>query len=166
MSFYWDTEMQPWYERVTALSPRQRLAVALAAVDRTLAGYDPPLAELVDDATTLLVDRVRSGLRSAVAAGRTVPDIEDPEDVADGIAGAMAGGPAAEVDSLLMALLNLIGPDELSAEGLYLVLDGLYQSTLTNAEVPVWSEAAERGCEPCRAAVAVQQQLIAEVASR
>jgi hypothetical protein len=165
MSFYWDVEMKPWYERVTALSPGQRLAVAAGALDRTLASYDPPFAALVDEHIGRLVDRVRAGVRSAVVAGRTVPDVDDPEALAGDIAGAIENGPVAEVDSLLMVLLNLVGPDELSPEGLYLVLDGLYQSTLTNAEVPVWSEAAERGSESCRAAVVAQQQLIAAVAS-
>jgi hypothetical protein len=165
VSFYWDVEMQPWFERVAALSARQRLAVALGVVERTLAGFDPPFAALVDDGTCRLVDRVLAGLRSAVTAGRTVPDVEDPEAVAVEIVDAVEGVPAPEVDSLLMALLNLVGPDELSARTLYLVLDGLYRTALTNAEVPVWSEAAEVGWGPCRAAVAVQQQLIAAVAS-
>jgi hypothetical protein len=159
---YWDDEMKPWFERVEAMPAPARLRVASGVLDHTVAAYDPPYEQVVDDATRPLVDRILARTREAVAAGRGAAGLGDPQAVADEIGEALEADPTIEADSLLMALLALVGPGDLTADQLVTILSSAYHSTLANVADQPETDEEERSCPPCREAVAVQQRLLRE----
>jgi hypothetical protein len=157
--------MRPWYRHILALPAARRLQVASAVIDRTVEAFDPPSAEAIADHHRRLIDRLRDATRAAADAARAEAGLGDPRAVAGEIAEALEDDPSWEADTLLIALLALVGPGELTAKRLIVALDGAYTSTLANTGMPDVTPEAERACEPGRRAIAFQKELLEQAAS-
>jgi hypothetical protein len=162
---YWDVEMRPWYGRLEALSPPERLRVATAAVDTAVDSLEPSYEQAVAEDDRRVIDALRGAARRATDAGRVGLDPEELEALFEEVDGVLEDTQEEVGRNLLMALLAL--PDEggLPVEGLAAILDGAYQSVVANAGLPVYGVEPERASDRCRRAVAAQQRLIEAAAS-
>jgi hypothetical protein len=153
----WDEQAGSIGPLVERLTPDRRFAVAVAAIDQTVASFEPPLG---DGQGARLV---REGLaRARAAVGHRHTGLPLPDDLEEHMAEAIADDPERGVGQLLMAVGNCYGIPEpgMTAEFLESVLYDCYEAVLARAPVEGDDPDEERADPRCTAAVARLTRLV------
>jgi hypothetical protein len=157
----WDEEFKPLREAFDRLPGDRRFALAVAAIDRTLAEFDPPLeggrpAELLRE----ILNIARAGVDGGFA-GLTLPD-----GVAEELSAILNEPTESGVGPLIMAVIGCFGlPEEgLPAQTLYAVFSHCYEAVFEREEEETDLESVEdeRANPRLTATIAWQKELLAQ----
>jgi hypothetical protein len=153
----WDEQAKSIGPQLERLTPNQRFAVAVAAIDQTVASFEPPLGA---SPGALLARECLARARAAVGHQHT--ELPLPDHVADQMSEAIADDPEPGVGQLLMAVGNCYGIPEpgMTAEYLESVLYDCYQAVLARAPVEGDDPDEEQADPRCAAAVARLMRLV------
>jgi len=157
----WDEEFKPLRDVFDRLPGDRRFVLAVAAIDRTLAEFDPPLE---DGRPTELLKESLDIARAAVDggfAGLTLPD-----GVAEELSAVLNEPTESGVGPLIMAVVGLFGlPEEgLPAQTLYAVFSHCYEAVFERVEDETDLETVEdeRANRRLTATIAWEKELLAQ----
>ncbi|GAA5075699.1 hypothetical protein GCM10023259_078510 [Thermocatellispora tengchongensis] len=154
----WDYEMAAEREKLNGLSPTRRLALAVTAIEWTMATMSPPIR---DAATRAFLERALVACRRAVSEGQRAVS-EQPElirDYDDVYEGTEEPGTA----HLLSAVMECCEAVEgLDAQRVYNVLSYCYEGSMDREDIPDLSLDAERNNRRCVSVIQYQRNLIEE----
>jgi hypothetical protein len=149
--------MQPLRDELQSIQPPQRLALAMAVMERTCDAMGQIETEEVRD----YLDRGMTAGREAVSAGRD--KIELSEETLAEYEGVLDLAVEPGTSHMLSALLACAdAPQGLTGEVLYGVLSFCYEGLLDREELPEWTVEAERANARCVETVALQKWLVRE----
>ncbi|RAO12672.1 hypothetical protein [Micromonospora noduli] len=153
--------MQPLREGLQNIQPPERLALAMAVIERTCDGMGQIETKEVRD----YLDRGMTAGREAVSAGRD--KIELSEETLDEYEGVLDLADEPGTSHMLSALLACAdAPEGLTGEVLYGVLSFCYEGLLDREELPEWTVEAERANDRCVETIAFQRRLVHEALVR
>jgi hypothetical protein len=158
----WDEEFKPLRDVFDRLPGDRRFALAVAAIDRTLDGFDPPLeggrpAELLRECLNIARAGVDGGF-----AGLTLPD-GAAEELSMTLSEPMESG----VGPLILAVVNFFElPEEgLPAQALYAVFSHCYEAVYEREEAAgneLRTVEDERANPRLTATIAWEKELLAQ----
>ncbi|EIE99886.1 hypothetical protein [Saccharomonospora glauca] len=153
----WDREMASVRPQLGQLTPTQRYAAAVQAIENTMASFDPPIP---DSPAGQLLQQCFDIARSAVNgnhAGLALPDGAEEE-----LTSIVAEGAEPGIAPLVLAVANCFGlpEDGMEAEHLYTVLNYCYAAVVDRAGLEEGTLEEELNNPQCRAAITMQKELI------
>jgi hypothetical protein len=161
----WDQEIQPRRPLMEALGDRRRAVLALRIIEQTVAGLQPPLAEVCSPTTVEFVGETVRRCQ-AVLSGESTETIGTEEFFDANFALQDQEGPVGA--SILMALSDYVDclPAGLDADNCLRVMSACYEAVLNNAHLGrVITPADELANPACAAAIAMQQRELDQISS-
>ncbi|HEU5267005.1 MAG TPA: hypothetical protein VFU35_09895 [Jatrophihabitans sp.] len=160
----WDEELAPELPTINALTPQRRYAVAVHAIEGTLASFDPPPAR---GRALELLRACLDGARAAVGGahvGLAMPEGAE-EEITDLVS--VDGDAEPGLGPLLMAVANCYEIPEpgMATEHLFTLLSDCYSAVVERDGRDEETPAQERSNPSLTAEIALQKRLLIQAAT-
>lgn len=153
----WERELSPLKESLGRLSPPQRLALAVTALDHAFRTEPVPYEE--PDPAHWLEGAIHAGQESVAAGASSLalpPDLDEEFDEIDEEATELG------VPQLLMATISCSNFDELSADTLFSIVFSCYVFTAERQDPEPLTIEQEEANERCREVIEYHKELITQ----
>lgn len=153
----WDYEMSSARDALEGMSPTERLALAVSAIEWTINTMIPPIeTDQVRDYLSESIDACRKSVQAGNSWVRLSEEMLDSYDEVDEIAEEPG------TSHMLSAVLACCEPcEDMSTERAYGILSFCYEGALDREGVEEWTLEGERENPRCRAVIDYQKSLIA-----